>query len=118
VIDILREKRDGTLRGVFHSFAGTVEQAYQIIDLGFKIGLGGIVTFKNSGLDNVVPEISLSSILLETDSPWLAPVPHRGQRNECSYLPSIASKIAELHKINIEEVARVTTQNALELFGF
>jgi len=118
VMDVLREEKDDSLRGVFHSFTGTIEQAGQILELGFKIGLGGIVTFKKSGLDIVVPEIGLRNILLETDSPWLAPVPHRGQRNECSYLPSIAAKIAELQNVTVEEVARVTTQNALELFGF
>lgn len=118
VMEVLREKKDDSLRGVFHSFTGTIEQAGQILELGFKIGIGGIVTFKKSGLDNVVSEIGLQNILLETDSPWLAPVPHRGRRNECSYLPSIASKIAELHKVNLDEVARVTSRNALELFGF
>jgi TatD DNase family protein len=118
VMDVLREKKDNSLRGVFHSFTGTVEQADQIIELGFKIGLGGIVTFKKSGLDCVVPAIGLQNILLETDSPWLAPVPHRGRRNECSYLPSIASKVAEFHKVSVGEVARITTQNAMELFGF
>jgi TatD DNase family protein len=118
VMEVLREKKDDSLRGVFHSFTGTVEQANQIIELGFKIGLGGIVTFKKSGLDSVVPEIGLQNILLETDSPWLAPVPHRGRRNECSYLPSIASRVADLHNIQIDKVAQVTSQNAQELFGF
>ena len=118
VMEVLQEKKDVSLKGVFHSFTGTIEQANQIIELGFKIGLGGIVTFKKSGLDFVVPEIGLQNILLETDSPWLAPVPHRGHRNECSYLPSIASKVAELHNINIEKVAQVTSKNAQELFGF
>jgi len=118
VIEVLREKKDDSLKGVFHSFTGTIEQANQVIDLGFKIGLGGIVTFKKSGLDGVVPEIGLQNILLETDSPWLAPVPHRGRRNECSYLPSIASKVADLHNIKIDKVAQVTSQNARELFGF
>lgn len=118
VMDVLNEKKDEDLRGVFHSFTGTIEQAKQVIGLGFKLGIGGIVTFKKSGLDSVVSEIGLQNILLETDSPWLAPVPHRGSRNECSYLPSIASKVAELHNINIEEVARITARNAFELFGF
>lgn len=118
VMEVLREKKNDSLKGVFHSFTGTIEQANQIVELGFKIGLGGIVTFKKSGLDQVVPEISLQNILLETDSPWLAPVPHRGRRNECSYLPSIASKVADLHNIKIDKVAQITTQNAQELFGF
>jgi TatD DNase family protein len=118
VMEILREKKDDSLRGVFHSFTGTIEQAGQVIELGFKIGIGGIVTFKKSGLDSVVSAIGLQYILLETDSPWLAPVPHRGRRNECSYLPSIASKIAELHNLTVKEVAHITTRNASELFGF
>jgi TatD DNase family protein len=118
VIDVILEKKDDSLRGVFHSFTGTIEQARRIIELGFKIGIGGIVTFKKSGLDIVVPEIGLQNILLETDSPWLAPVPHRGRRNECSYLTSIASKVAELNRVNVEEVARITSQNAMELFGY
>lgn len=118
VMEVLHEKKDDSLRGVFHSFTGTLEQANEIIELGFKIGLGGIITFKKSGLDGVVPEIGLQNILLETDSPWLAPVPHRGRRNECSYLPSIAARIADLHNIDIDKVAKVTSQNAEELFGF
>ena len=118
VMEVLREKREDSLRGVFHSFTGTIEQANQIIELGFKIGLGGIVTFKKSGLDSVIPEIGLQNILLETDSPWLAPVPHRGRRNECAYITSIASKIAALHQTDIDEVAQITSRNAQELFGF
>lgn len=118
VMEVLLNKKDDSLRGVFHSFTGTIEDAGQIIDLGFKIGIGGIVTFKNSGLDSVVAKINLEHILLETDSPWLAPVPNRGKRNECSFLPSIASKVAELHNVTIEEVAQITTHNASELFGF
>ena len=116
--EVLQQEKDESLRGVFHSFTGSAEQADQVVDLGFKIGLGGIVTFKNSGLDSVVQHIDLKNILLETDSPWLAPVPHRGRRNECSYITAVASKIASLHQISVEEVARVTTQNAQQLFGF
>ena len=112
-----QEKSD-SLSGVFHSFTGTAEQADHIIDLGFKIGIGGIVTFKNSGLDAIVKQISLQHILLETDSPWLAPVPHRGRRNESAYITAIATKIASLHETSVEQVARITTQNAKQLFGF
>ena len=118
VIEIVEQEKEDSLRGVFHSFGGTTMQAEQIIDLGFKIGIGGIVTFKNSGLDGVVPNIKLEHILLETDSPWLAPVPHRGKRNESAYITAIAAKIAALHQITIEEVGRITTQNAKQLFGF
>jgi len=118
VIEVVEQENDESLRGVFHSFGGTIEQAEHIIDLGFKIGIGGIVTFKNSGLDGVIPNINLEHILLETDSPWLAPVPHRGKRNESAYITAVAAKIAALHQITIEEVGRITTQNTKQLFGF
>ena len=118
VIEVIEQEKDESLRGVFHSFGGTLEQAAQIIDLGFKIGIGGVVTFKNSGLDSVVPQINLQHIILETDSPWLAPVPHRGKRNESAYISIIAAKVASLHQISVEEVGRITTQNAKQLFGF
>jgi TatD DNase family protein len=118
VIDVIIEEKDDSLMGVFHSFTGNIDQAWQVIGLGFKIGVGGIVTFKNSGMDAVVKEIDLKHILLETDSPWLAPVPHRGRRNECAYITAIASKIASIHQTSIEEVARTTSRNAQLLFGF
>ncbi len=118
VLEVIEHEKGDSLTGVFHSFTGTAEQAEQVIELGFKIGVGGIVTFKNSGMDSVVQQISLQHILLETDSPWLAPVPHRGRRNECAYITAIATRIAALHQTTIEEVARITTQNAKLLFGF
>ena len=118
VIEVLQQKKDASLNGVFHSFTGSIEQAAQVIDLGFKIGIGGIVTFKNSGLESTVQHIDLENILLETDSPWLAPVPHRGRRNEPAFITAVAAKIASLHETSIEEVARITTQNAQQLFGF
>lgn len=118
VIEVVRQEKDESLTGVFHCFTGNIEQAGQVIGLGFKIGVGGIVTFKNSGMDAVIQQIPLHHILLETDSPWVAPVPHRGHRNECAFITAIAAKIAALHKTNIEEVATTTTQNAKQLFGF
>ena len=118
VMEVLHKEKSESLNGVFHSFTGTIEQASQIIGLGFKLGIGGIVTFKNSGLDEVVKQINLSHIVLETDSPWLAPVPHRGRRNESAYIKLIADKIASVHHTSLEEVARLTTQNARQLFGF
>lgn len=118
VIAVLEQEKNESLTGVFHSFTGNIEQAAQVIDLGFKIGIGGIVTFKNSGMDTVVQQIDLKHILLETDSPWLAPVPHRGRRNESAYITAVAAKIASLHEISNEDVARITTQNAQQLFGF
>jgi TatD DNase family protein len=105
------------LRGVFHAFSGTNEQAQKILDLGFYFGIGGVITFKNSGLDSVAENIPLESIVLETDSPYLTPAPHRGKRNDPTYLIQIATKIAEIKKTSIEEVALVTTQNAKSLFG-
>jgi TatD DNase family protein len=106
------------LRGVFHSFTGSFDQAEQIIELGFKIGINGIITFKNSDLGQTVSKIDPRHLLIETDSPWLAPVPHRGKRNECAYIVSVASKIAELHNTSIQNIADITTRNAQELFGF
>lgn len=118
VIALLEQEKDESLTGVFHSFTGNIEQAAQVIELGFKIGVGGIVTFRNSGMDKVVQQIDLKHILLETDSPWLAPVPHRGRRNESAYITAIAAKIASLHQTSNEDVARITTQNAQQLFEF
>ena len=118
VIEVIEQEKEDSLKGVFHSFTGTADQAAQVIDLGFKIGVGGIVTFKNSGLDEVVQQIGLQHLLLETDSPWLAPVPYRGRRNESAYITAIAAKVALLHQISIETVGRITTHNAQQLFGF
>ena len=118
VMEQLRKVYIPELRGVFHSFTGTLEQAEQIIDLGFKIGVNGIITFKNSNLGEIIQKIEPKHLLIETDSPWLAPVPHRGRRNECSYIVTVAAKIAELHNISIESIASITSQNAKELFGF
>ena len=117
IINVLKEFKDQQLRGVFHSFTGSLEQAYKAIELGFKLGIGGIVTFKNSGLDKVVEKISLEHIVLETDSPYLAPAPRRGKRNESAYLLYIANKLAEIFSTDIEKVADVTSANAIELFG-
>lgn len=104
-------------KGIFHCFSGNIQQAQQIIDLGnFKLGIGGVVTFKNSGLDKVVEQIDLKHLVLETDAPYLAPVPYRGKRNESSYLPLVAQKIAELKNCDITEVANITSNNALEIF--
>jgi TatD DNase family protein len=116
-IEIIERLQDGNLRGIFHCFTGTAEQAEKISKLGFLIGLGGVVTFKNGGLDKVLPDLDLKSVVLETDSPYLAPVPHRGKRNEPAYIPLISLRIAELLNCPIEEVQKITTQNALDLFS-
>lgn len=118
VMEQLRKVYVPELRGVFHSFTGTMEEAEQIIELGFKIGINGIVTFKNSGLSEVVQNIDPRHILMETDSPWLAPVPYRGKRNECSYIVKVAEKLAEIHNTSVQNIASITTANAKELFGF
>jgi TatD DNase family protein len=117
IISILKEFESSEIRGVFHSFTGNIKQAEEAIALGFILGIGGIVTFKNSMLDKVVEQIDISHIVLETDSPYLAPVPKRGKRNESSYLVHIADKIAQIHQMDITQVAKMTTRNALYLFG-
>jgi TatD DNase family protein len=110
--------KNSGLKGVFHAFTGNVDQARHIINsFNFKLGIGGIVTFKNSGLDRVISEIDLAHIVLETDSPFLAPVPFRGKRNESGYLVYIAGKVAEIKNISQLKVAEVTTRNATDIFG-
>ena len=118
VYDALEPLMTDNLTGIFHCFGGTIEEARKIIDLGFKMGIGGVLTFKNSKLDTIVRQIDLKHIVLETDSPYLAPVPFRGKRNESSYLKLVAEKLAEVKECSIDEVARVTTENAFRLFGF
>ncbi|MCB2407877.1 TatD family hydrolase [Hymenobacter lucidus] len=115
--DIIEAAQDGTLRGVFHCFSGTPEEAERVLRLGFKLGIGGVATFKNGGADKFLPTIALEHLLLETDCPYLAPVPHRGKRNEPSYLPLIARRVAELLGKSPEEIAEATTQNAKALFA-
>ncbi len=110
--------RQGKLKGVFHCFSGDADQARQVIDLGFYLGIGGVITFKNSGLDKVMETISLENIVLETDAPYLAPVPFRGKRNEPSYLKYMVEKLSTIKNISSEEVASITTVNAEKLFGF
>jgi TatD DNase family protein len=115
-IDLVEKLKDDDLTGVFHCFNGTKAQAERIAKLGFHIGLGGVVTFKNSGMDEVIPALDLKTIVLETDSPYLAPVPHRGKRNQPSYLSLIAQKIADLRECPIEAIIDITTENANTLF--
>lgn len=117
VYKIVKEEQDGSLRGIFHCFSGDELEANKIIDLGFLLGIGGVLTFKNSKLSEVVEKIDLKHLVLETDSPYLAPVPKRGRRNESSYLIHIAKKIAEINDLPIESVAEITTLNARNLFG-
>ena len=116
IIEILKTVKDEQLKGIFHCFTGDVRQANKIIDLGFLLGIGGVVTFKNAGLDKTVKEISLKHIVLETDSPYLAPKPFRGKRNESGYVLKVLEKVATLHEVSEEEVAELTTANAKALF--
>jgi TatD DNase family protein len=116
-LGILESRNDRGLKGVFHCFSGDLAQAGRAVALGFYLGIGGVVTYKKSSLPSIVEAMPLSNILLETDAPFLPPVPHRGERNESSYIPLIAGKIAEIKKISLEEVAERTTLNALTLFN-
>ena len=115
-IELIEKAHDGKLRGIFHCFTGTLDQARRIIDLGFLLGIGGVVTYKNGGLDQVIPYIGLENLVLETDAPYLAPVPHRGKRNTPAYLPEIARKVGDLLELSVDKVADVTSRNALHLF--
>jgi TatD DNase family protein len=116
-IRIVREHQHGDLRGIFHCFTGDLASARKIIDTGFYLGIGGVLTYKNSGLAEVLKDISLDHMVLETDSPYLTPVPFRGKRNESSYLKYVAEKLAEVKGVSKEEVARITTANAQKIFG-
>ncbi len=115
-IKVVAEHQKGDLRGIFHCFSGNEEQAKQLIDLGFYLGIGGVLSFKNSGLDAVMENISLDKVVLETDAPYLAPVPFRGKRNEPSYLKYVVEKLAAVKNIDTKEVAEVTSRNGEELF--
>lgn len=115
-ITIIQEEKTEDLRGIFHCFSGNLEQAKQIIELGFLLGIGGVATFKNGGLDMVIPEIGLEHLVLETDGPYLAPVPHRGKRNSPEYIPLIAQRIADLADVPLEEVSEVTQKNSQKIF--
>lgn len=116
IINILKEYRNSSLRGVFHCFPGSFEQAEEAIKCNFLLGIGGVVSFKNAKLARVVAEVGLEHLVLETDSPYLAPEPYRGKRNESSYIPLIAQKIADIKALPLEEVAEKCTLNALKLF--
>ena len=117
ILAILDELNDANLFGVFHCFTGNLEQAKHILSYGnFKLGIGGVLTFKNAGLDKVVEAISIDDLVLETDSPYLAPAPFRGKRNESAYLLHVAEKLADIHKLTLKEVADKTSKNAIEIF--
>lgn len=116
-IKVLQEQKGRLLPGIFHCFSGTLENAKDIIDCGMMLGIGGVVTYKNAGLAEVVAELDLEHIVLETDAPYLAPVPFRGKKNESSYLKYILKKVAEIKQVSEADVAAITTANALKVFG-
>ena len=116
-IDVIKTYNGQGLKGIFHCFGGTLQNAKDIIAQNFYLGIGGVVTYKNSGLAEIIKDIDLKYIVLETDAPYLTPVPYRGKRNESSYLTYIAQKIAEIKNISVEEVAEQTTRNAKEIFS-
>ncbi|PQJ44041.1 hydrolase TatD [Vibrio campbellii] len=116
-LTLLRQEQDGSLRGVFHCFGGSVEEAQAINELGFHLGLGGVSTFKNGGMDKVIPHLDMNWVILETDCPYLAPVPHRGKRNEPAYTSLVAARVAELRGESLEAIDAITTKNAEALFN-
>ncbi|NJB86318.1 TatD DNase family protein [Lewinella marina] len=116
LLELIEGLNDPRLRGVFHCFTGDARQAARALDLGFYLGIGGVLTFKNGGLEPVIRDFPKNRVLLETDSPYLAPTPHRGKRNETAYLPRIAEKMGEIWNLPTEEVGRITTDNARQLF--
>ncbi|HXP48329.1 MAG TPA: TatD family hydrolase [Bacteroidia bacterium] len=118
VMEIVADMKDARLKGIFHCFSGTFEDAQRILALGdFKMGIGGAVTYKNSTLPQVISQIPLEHIVLETDSPYLTPVPFRGKRNESAYIYYVAEKLSDIYKLPIEEIADITTKNSIKVFG-
>jgi TatD DNase family protein len=118
IFEVIGNQIDERLTGVFHCFSGNAAQAIQIVDWGFMLGIGGVLTYKNSGLDKAIVDIPIENIVLETDAPFLTPVPFRGKRNESAYIIKIASKLAEIKNMSLQEIASVTTRNAVDLFKF
>tara|TARA_Y100000389_G_scaffold112732_1_gene109802 strand:+ start:1289 stop:2056 length:768 start_codon:yes stop_codon:yes gene_type:complete len=117
IFEILDAEKCSKMRGIFHCFTGTLEQAVRAINLGFKLGIGGVVTFKNGRIDKFLNKIDIKNIVLETDAPYLSPVPHRGKRNESFYVTYVLKKISELYGLNEQEIAKITSKNALEIFN-
>jgi len=117
IFEVLEKFKCEKLRGIFHCFTGNIDQAHRIIDLNFHLGIGGVLTFKNGKISEFLNEIPINKIVLETDSPYLAPSPHRGSRNESSYLKIIADKLAKVYNLEIDEISKITQQNSIEIFG-
>lgn len=116
LLDLIETEQDGSLTGVWHCFTGNEEEGKRALDLGLYLGVGGVSTFKNAGVDNVVAKMPLNRLILETDAPFLTPAPHRGKRNEPSYIKIIAENLAKLKKVSLQKIAETTTRNAFELF--
>ncbi|MFT7667203.1 MAG: TatD DNase family protein, partial [Patiriisocius sp.] len=117
IFEVLEEEKGDALFGIFHCFTGTIEQAQKALSYNMKLGIGGVVTFKNGKIDQFLNQIPIAQIVLETDSPYLSPVPFRGKRNESSYLSLVCKKVAEVYDISEEEVAFITTENSKHVFG-
>ncbi len=118
IFKVLEDNYSGLYSGIFHAFSGNEQQGLDAIKMGFKLGIGGVVTFKNAGLDKTIKKLGFEHLVLETDSPYLAPVPFRGKRNESAYIYNIAQRIAEIFDVEIQEIAKTSTKNAKEVFGF
>ncbi len=116
ILDVLKDEKDERLRGILHCFTGTISQAEMAWSLGFYLGIGGVVTFKNAGLDKIVEALPLDWLVLETDSPYLAPLPHRGKRNESAFVKLVAEKVSQVKCIDIQQVASITTRNVKNIF--
>ena len=117
IFEVLESEKDDKLFGIFHCFTGTHEQALKALSYNMKLGIGGVVTFKNGGIDKFLNQISIDEIVLETDSPYLAPKPFRGKRNDPVYILKVAEKLAELYDLPVEKIAEITTKNSKEVFG-
>lgn len=117
IFEVLEMEKGDDLRGIFHCFTGNIDQAHQAISYNMKLGIGGVVTFKNGKIDKFLDQIDLKHIVLETDSPYLAPTPYRGKRNESSYLSLIVDKLVDIYGLTFKEIAEITTQNSKEVFG-
>jgi TatD DNase family protein len=117
IFEVLESEKSDDLFGIFHCFTGDIHQAQQAIDLNMKLGIGGVASFKNGKINQFLNQIDLQHIVLETDSPYLAPVPHRGKRNESSYTLLVAQKLAEIYGVSVEEIANITTENSKVIFG-
>lgn len=117
IFEILESEKSDDLRGIFHCFTGTKEQAEKAISYNMKLGIGGVVTFKNGKIDQFLNEIDIKQIVLETDAPYLAPTPYRGKRNESAYITNVVDKLVDIYGLSFEEIAKITTQNSIDVFG-